>query len=576
MNNYIQAASKESIETFFGIGNKKPFLIPEYQRPYEWGVSEISALLNDLNNFNDAEIEFELFNPDTPADDEYFIGTIIYFENASEGKKRELVDGQQRIVSMFLIFRAIYEILDKDQRFAEIQNLCDTIQKLIWETDPMNGEIISPNISSRAISDGENQIFTNILTKGKAEPKRRDNYSQNYRVIQKFLLDLATDVDRFKSFILRLMKQTIVLPIEATNFDATLEIFERINDRGKQLTDSDIFKAKIYTALLDIKRSDFTQKWKILEEDAKNLGVTMEDLFTYQMYFERALSPYDDGKQVIGLRKYFLYKSQQIHDPKLLPQLRKILDLIKVMKFQGAIVGASWSRDFEIRKLLSVIWSASNDLWRYPIVIYYLAHIDAEDFPEQFQRFCKKFIATMSILKADDQPSNSIRRFIMNLNHGAIPSIHPKFDLDSKIDLESKTSAEIHENLRKSPKFIRTILSTLAYADEDQTSLLPINWEIEYIYPRYKSRRHPFEGESRDKIEELGNLTPIEKRLKHPAIGNFFMSKKLVYKNSQVAMTQKLAENNQWTSEEISNRTTELIEQLKSIWKNWNDEYEVE
>ena len=112
MNNYIQAASKESIETFFGIGNKKPFLIPEYQRPYEWGVSEISALLNDLNNFNDAEIEFELFNPDTPADDEYFIGTIIYFENASEGKKRELVDGQQRIVSMFLIFRAIYRIND--------------------------------------------------------------------------------------------------------------------------------------------------------------------------------------------------------------------------------------------------------------------------------------------------------------------------------------------------------------------------------------------------------------------------------------------------------------------------------
>ena len=85
----------------------------------------------------------------------------------------------------------------------------------------------------------------NILKTGIADTKAKDNYSQNYIKFQELFDEHAqTDPLRIYEFIYALLNQVIVLPITADSQDTALTIFSTLNDRGKPLSDADIFKAK--------------------------------------------------------------------------------------------------------------------------------------------------------------------------------------------------------------------------------------------------------------------------------------------------------------------------------------------
>lgn len=77
----------------------KNISIPDYQRPYKWGVKNITDLLQDIDHaINEARLYSDL---------KYRIGTVILHR---EGKVLNVVDGQQRLISLTLL--SYY--LDKD------------------------------------------------------------------------------------------------------------------------------------------------------------------------------------------------------------------------------------------------------------------------------------------------------------------------------------------------------------------------------------------------------------------------------------------------------------------------------
>ena len=74
----------------------RKFIIPLYQRPYRWEVDKCETLWNDiLESFRDSEGK------------EYFLGSIIV--HSSDDIKFEVIDGQQRITTLTMLFRAFYE-----------------------------------------------------------------------------------------------------------------------------------------------------------------------------------------------------------------------------------------------------------------------------------------------------------------------------------------------------------------------------------------------------------------------------------------------------------------------------------
>lgn len=89
---------------FIGIGSlikNKNLKVPIHQRPYSWQKEHIEDLLNDIkNNFKE---------------NEYFLGTIVL--TAGDNNKNEIVDGQQRITSVSLIYASIRDLLQNKNRF---------------------------------------------------------------------------------------------------------------------------------------------------------------------------------------------------------------------------------------------------------------------------------------------------------------------------------------------------------------------------------------------------------------------------------------------------------------------------
>ena len=89
-------------------GNKKYkdflFSIPEYQRPYKWTIENVNQLIDDIRE----AIIFKKNN--NLSDFKYRIGTVVLHV---ENSKLNIVDGQQRFLSLNLIFRVLNESLDK-------------------------------------------------------------------------------------------------------------------------------------------------------------------------------------------------------------------------------------------------------------------------------------------------------------------------------------------------------------------------------------------------------------------------------------------------------------------------------
>lgn len=94
--------NKQSVAQLLETGKTTPFVIPEYQRPYAWSDDQVTVLFDDL-------WEFTATLGGSEREGTYFLGCIVSYEN--DNKEQEIIDGQQRLTSLFLLLRAIYSHL---------------------------------------------------------------------------------------------------------------------------------------------------------------------------------------------------------------------------------------------------------------------------------------------------------------------------------------------------------------------------------------------------------------------------------------------------------------------------------
>src|SRR5699024_3199338 len=169
-------ANKQSVKQLLETGKVNKFIIPEYQRPYAWTDEQIQTLFEDLTEYTGNNNE-----------DTYFLGTIVSYEN--DNGEQEIIDGQQRITSLFLLLRALYSKLNSMTETKEVANFKVQIESALWEQDELTAEVNLEKvlIESRVISDEGNKIFGQILVNGTTEETAKDNYSLNYKLLKSLL-----------------------------------------------------------------------------------------------------------------------------------------------------------------------------------------------------------------------------------------------------------------------------------------------------------------------------------------------------------------------------------------------------
>lgn len=554
--------NKQNVKALLESGRENVFVIPEYQRPYAWTVDQIQTLFDDL-------IEYTSLHPVSSSNnnqDAYFLGCIVSFKN--DKQEQEIIDGQQRITTLFLLLRAIYTKLEVSQPVKEVKNFKQLIEPTIWQKDKLTGDVnfTKPLLVSRAIDDKRNTIFNIILKTGKVNNLAQDNYSLNYSLMQQLLDEYAQEQAlTFYDLIFNILNETILLPIQADSQDTALTIFSTLNDRGLPLSDADIFKAKIYNHVSN--KNIFIDKWQSLDERSHYAEESIQKLFYYYMFYLRAIN--NDRKSTTpGIRKFYSKNNfKQLFNPNLLDDLNQLLNIWVVINKHETIKGELWSQDNDILKLLDMLSSYPNEFWKYPVVVYYLKNYDKDNFKNKFCSFLKHFFVTIAARYIITPTINAVKGNILNLNASIVHDPEPNFNF------QPINEAELKEQIKNPHRsMVRMILKTIAYQEQDE--LLPDKWEIEHILPQ-KWQSTYFENisdtEIKDLVEHIGNKTPFEKRLNIIASNGYFEKKKEQYKNSNVKITQKLSElnNNEWTLNSIRERDIYLSNQVVTLFKLW-------
>lgn len=548
--------NKQSVKQLLETGKVNKFIIPEYQRPYAWSDEQIQTLFEDL-------VEYTENNNEST----YFLGTIVSYEN--ENGEQEIIDGQQRITSLFLLLRALYSKLNSMTETLEVKNFKGQIESALWEQDELTAEVDFEKtlIESRVMRDEGNEVFSEILITGDIGVLAKDNYSLNYKLFTELIEKYATNEPQlFFYFIRNVLNKAILLPITADSQDTALTIFSTLNDRGLALSDADIFKAKIYNKLDADGKVTFIERWQKLDDEATNANESIQKLFYYYMFYLRALEN-DRNTTTPGIRKYYSRNNfEQLYKSDVMGNLSTVLNLWLVVNNRVEIEDEEWSKNIEIKQVLDILTSYPNEFWKYPVVIYYLKYNDSEDFEELFLKFLKKLLAVLAARYIVTPTINAVKRGILNLNSEIIKSPVPAFDFSKVSEQELKDKIKhAHRNT------VRMILKILAY--QSQNDILPEKWEIEHILPqKWQTNYFPNNSESevQELVEHIGNKVPFEKKLNIIAGNGYFKKKQQSYEKSKVQLVLNLSKNhNDWGLNEIRERDIRISDELLIILNDW-------
>lgn len=216
--------SRKNIAELLGTMKDIQFIIPEYQRPYQWDHERCETLWDDIIEFHSSEAR--------DSKNEYFLGTIVTCKN-SDGNI-EIIDGQQRITSILLLLRVLYFQLQNANNSNIVNNLKGRIAPCIWELHDLTGEVLEENIrlKSLVVTDEDANILHTLLKKGQIDSIndiiKKSNYYKNYiyflEKCREYAKNNPTD---WEYFCLRILDRCILLPIECENIDSALTIFQR-------------------------------------------------------------------------------------------------------------------------------------------------------------------------------------------------------------------------------------------------------------------------------------------------------------------------------------------------------------
>lgn len=250
----VQAVNM-TVEQMF---NKGKFIIPDYQRPFDWGEDEISEFIDDiLSNINK----------------DYFIGHFV-FDGQMSDSEFFVVDGQQRITTLTILLCAIRDIYSKIHGDSDLTNGIN--DNYIFKKDRRNQNY--PILKT----DMPYPLFQEYVQ----EFPKPDNFSEpknsgekNIIYAYDYLFDRLKKLkkEKLEELVDAILKLELIFVASKGRINAH-SIFMTLNAKGKDLTFVDLIKNDIFHRYESPKSKpkELEEKWKII---CSNFGDKGEDFF---------------------------------------------------------------------------------------------------------------------------------------------------------------------------------------------------------------------------------------------------------------------------------------------------------
>jgi uncharacterized protein with ParB-like and HNH nuclease domain len=247
-------AAETRVDRFLA-SSETAFAIPVYQRNYDWTRVQCQQLFNDILAIGTDE-----------SQSGHFIGSIVYVHDdvytASGLRELTIIDGQQRLTTLTLIFIALYRhaiATGKDQQAQRIyktyliNEFADEAEKLKLKPTDNNkvalAQIMDPKEAVKATG------YSRLI--------------ENFRFFQTRITDANFDV------VLRGLPKLIFVDIALDRQkDNPQRIFESLNSTGLELSQADLIRNYILMGLPRKEQEQVFRKfWEPIESNARNLEV---------------------------------------------------------------------------------------------------------------------------------------------------------------------------------------------------------------------------------------------------------------------------------------------------------------
>ena len=243
-------ASEASLYEFITKSNTK-FVIPVYQRNYDWTDKHCKVLLNDIKEAG-------------KKNKKHFIGSIVYVNDdivpITKGKELIIVDGQQRLTTIILIYLRLYKLADKLNDKAlkeEIFELC-----LINKHAKVKNEEEKIKLKP---TENNDKALKHIYKSSSINFKGKSNIIDNYIFFEKNITE-----NNYKE-VLSGLENLIFVDMALGKDDDPQRIFESLNSTGLDLSQGDLIRNYILMKLNSQQQIEIYENyWEYIEKDAKD------------------------------------------------------------------------------------------------------------------------------------------------------------------------------------------------------------------------------------------------------------------------------------------------------------------
>ncbi len=547
------------------------FRVPEYQRPYVWGREEIDDLVDDL-----------IFAMTEKPDFDYFPGSFVFQSKLAQSEKgqefdeNDLLDGQQRMATLLMLFAVLRDLSQdpqakKDcqeciyQKASQYKNIPERT-RLVFAIREEVQRFVDKFVKADGGTNRESDLAAIVSKKGDLSVR---NMAQAILEIRRFFREnTETKPEDLLQF---LLNRVLLIYVSTENLEDAFRLFMILNDRGIPLRNSDILKSMNLGALE--RQEDEIKYAEMWEEAESELGDDFDRFLNHvrtilvkdkarlnllQEFEDKIYNPKERDK-VTGQKK-----------PVLLRKGRDTFVLIEryLEHYRTLLGGQNYDEtgdSFEFDNLVKVMLSGLPATDWVPPLLRYLDKFEYVRILEFLKRLDNKFSADWIC-----QYTPTDRIAAMNKIIQAIDDANTVDDVfaTNVFDINEGSLGRMLNGYVYGRRFARYLLLKLDYLYQNHDHRM--NFEtlsVEHVLPQNPSENSQwikdFSDEERNEwTDKLGNLVLITRR-KNSSLGRLDYSEKLkryFEKNIETCPNSlRVLQSKKWTPRELkANHQTAL------------------
>ena len=238
--------------SIFANENNPIFEIPPFQREYSWNKKNWETFFNDLVEFNQG----------------YFIGSMIFVKKSSRSSTYQVIDGQQRLVTISILLLALYDVLKPssiDRR---------EIEQILFRHDGKQKRVPRLSLQNQNHNSEDYSHLLEMCTGDQTSLPKCDTNSKIHKAYQYFHDAIEHQQSKGRFNLLRILKNVQIVSTVVKSYPDASILFSSLNTRGIPLTTIDLIKNSLFSSLIyrrtnekiSQRNKEVTRKWDQLIE----------------------------------------------------------------------------------------------------------------------------------------------------------------------------------------------------------------------------------------------------------------------------------------------------------------------